>query len=68
MFATSPPYNVTTAQGLLGISGTGVPTQGAAVLDHVSLRRAAPGPWTGTQLGHRPRRRLPGHAGQLPPL
>jgi len=54
MFATSPPYNVTTAQGLLGISGTGGPTQAAAVLDHVSLRRAAPGPWTGTQLGTGP--------------
>jgi ABC-type transport system involved in multi-copper enzyme maturation permease subunit len=54
MFATSPPYNVTTAQGLLGISGTGGPTLASAVLDHVSLRGAAPGAWTGTQLGAGP--------------
>jgi ABC-type transport system involved in multi-copper enzyme maturation permease subunit len=54
MFATSPPYNVTTAQGLLGISGTGGPTQASAVLDHVSLRGAAPGAWTGTQFGGGP--------------
>jgi ABC-type transport system involved in multi-copper enzyme maturation permease subunit len=54
VFATSPPDNVTTAQGLLGTSGTGGPTQAAAVLDHVGLRGAAPGPWTGTQLGTGP--------------
>ena len=54
MFATSPPYNVTTAQGLLGISGTGGPTLASAVLDHVSLRGAVPGAWTGTQLGAGP--------------
>jgi ABC-type transport system involved in multi-copper enzyme maturation permease subunit len=39
VFATSPPDNV---------------TQAAAVLDHVGLRGAAPGPWTGTQLGTGP--------------
>jgi ABC-type transport system involved in multi-copper enzyme maturation permease subunit len=51
MFATSPPYSVTTAQGLLGMSGTGGPTLASAALDHVSLRGAIPGAWTGTQLG-----------------
>ena len=54
LFATSPGYNLTTAQGLLGSSGTGGPTLASAVLDHVSLRGAAPGPWTGTQLGSGP--------------
>jgi ABC-type transport system involved in multi-copper enzyme maturation permease subunit len=54
LFATSPPYNVTTAQGLLGTSGTGGPTLASAVLDHVSLHGTAPGAWTGTQLGGGP--------------
>ncbi len=54
LFATSPPFTVTTAQGLLGTSGTGGPTLASAVLDHVSLRGAAPGAWTGTQLGAGP--------------
>jgi ABC-type transport system involved in multi-copper enzyme maturation permease subunit len=54
LFATSPPYNLTTAQGLLGSSGTGGPTLASAVLDHVSLHGAAPRPWSGTQLGAGP--------------
>ena len=54
LFATSPPFDVTTAQGLLGSSGTGGPTLASAVLDHVSLGGAAAGPWTGTQLGGGP--------------
>jgi len=54
MFATSPPYSVTTAQGLLGMSGTGGPTVDTATLDHVSFRGAIPGAWTGTQLGAGP--------------
>jgi len=54
LFATSPPFDVTTAQGLLGSSGTGGPTLASAVLDHVSLGGAASGPWTGTQLGGGP--------------
>jgi ABC-type transport system involved in multi-copper enzyme maturation permease subunit len=54
LFATSPGYNVTTAQGLLGVSGTGGPTLASAILDHVSLGGAAPGGWTGTQLGTGP--------------
>jgi ABC-type transport system involved in multi-copper enzyme maturation permease subunit len=54
LFATSPGYSVTTAQGLLGISGTGGPTLASAVLDHVSLRGAAPGTWAGRQFGGGP--------------
>ncbi len=54
LFSTSPAFTVTTAQGLLGKSGTGGPTLATAVLDHVSLRGAAPGAWTGTQLGAGP--------------
>jgi len=54
LFATSPGYNLTTAQGLLGIRGTGGPTLARAALDHVSLHGSDPGPWTGTQLGAGP--------------
>jgi ABC-type transport system involved in multi-copper enzyme maturation permease subunit len=63
MFATSPPYSVTTAQGLLGISGTGGPTLASAVLDDVSLGGAAPGAWTGTQLGGGPGDASPANPG-----
>jgi ABC-type transport system involved in multi-copper enzyme maturation permease subunit len=52
LFATSPAYNMTTAQGLLGMSGTGGPTVATGVLDHVSLRGGQPaGAWRGTLIG-----------------
>jgi len=52
LFATSPAYNVTTAQGLLGMSGTGGPTLATGVLDHVSLHGSRPaGAWRGTAIG-----------------
>jgi ABC-type transport system involved in multi-copper enzyme maturation permease subunit len=51
LFATSPAYTLTTAQGLAGTSGVGGPTLATVTLDHVALRGAAPGAWTGTQLG-----------------
>jgi ABC-type transport system involved in multi-copper enzyme maturation permease subunit len=54
MFATSPPYNVTTAQGLLGMSGTGGPTLATTALDHVSLTGGTAGGWASTQLGAGP--------------
>jgi ABC-type transport system involved in multi-copper enzyme maturation permease subunit len=63
LFATSPPYTVTTAQGLLGTSGTGGPTLATVTLDQVTLRGAAPGAWTGTQLGAGPGDASPAMAG-----
>jgi len=63
LFATSPAYNVTSAQGLLGMRGTGGPTLANAVLDNVSLRGAAPGAWTGTQLGGGPGDASPANPG-----
>jgi ABC-type transport system involved in multi-copper enzyme maturation permease subunit len=63
LFATSPGFNVTTAQGLLGMRGTGGPTLASAVLDHVSLRGATPGAWTGTQIGGGPDDPSPADAG-----
>jgi ABC-type transport system involved in multi-copper enzyme maturation permease subunit len=55
LFATSPAFNVTTAQGLLGTRGLGGPTLATAVFDQVSLHGGAPGSaWTGTQLGGGP--------------
>ncbi len=63
MFATSPPFTVTTTQGLLGVSGTGGPTLATATLDHVSLRGAGPGAWTGTQLGAGPKDAAPAMPG-----
>jgi ABC-type transport system involved in multi-copper enzyme maturation permease subunit len=55
LFATSPAYSVTTALGLLGVSGTGGPTLATGVLDHVSLRGGQPaGGWSGTVIGGGP--------------
>jgi ABC-type transport system involved in multi-copper enzyme maturation permease subunit len=55
LFATSPAYTATTAQGLLGTSGTGGPTQATAGLDRVSLRGGQPaGAWSGTAIGGGP--------------
>jgi ABC-type transport system involved in multi-copper enzyme maturation permease subunit len=51
LFATSPALTVTTAQGLLGTSGTGGPTLASTAFGHLSLRGEVPGAWTGTQLG-----------------
>ncbi len=54
MFATSPPYNVTTAQGLLGMSGTGGPTLATRRPRPRQPARRHPATWTGTQLGAAP--------------
>ena len=65
LFATSPAYNVTTAQGLLGVSGTGGPTLATAVLDHVSLRGGQPaGAWSGTLIGGGPSAATPVQGGR----
>ena len=68
LFATSPAYSVTTAQGLLGISGTGGPTLATGVLDHVGLHggRSA-GAWSGTAHRRRPQRRDPGPGRRVSP-
>jgi ABC-type transport system involved in multi-copper enzyme maturation permease subunit len=64
LFATSPAYNVTTAQGLLGMSGTGGPTLATGVLDHVSLRGGRPaGAWSGTAIGGGPSAATPVQGG-----
>jgi ABC-type transport system involved in multi-copper enzyme maturation permease subunit len=64
LFATSPTYNVTTAQGLLGMSGTGGPTLATGVLDHVSLHGVQPaGAWSGTLIGGGPRAAYPVQGG-----
>ena len=64
LFATSPAYNVTTAQGLLGMSGTGGPTLATGVLDHVSLHggRSADA-WSGTLIGGGPSAATPVQGG-----
>jgi ABC-type transport system involved in multi-copper enzyme maturation permease subunit len=52
LFSTSPAYSVTTAQGLLGLSGTGGPTLATGVLDRVSLLGGQPASgWSGTLIG-----------------
>ena len=54
---------MTTAQGLLGTSGTGGPTLATGVFDHVSLRGArSPARWTGDQLGGGPSDAYPARA------
>jgi ABC-type transport system involved in multi-copper enzyme maturation permease subunit len=54
-FVTSPAYSVTTAQGLLGTSGTGGPSLATGVLDHVSLHGGHPaGAWSGAGIGGGP--------------
>jgi ABC-type transport system involved in multi-copper enzyme maturation permease subunit len=64
LFATSPTYNVTTAQGLLGMSGTGGPTLATGVLDHVSLRGGQQaGAWSGTLIGGGPSAATPVQGG-----
>jgi ABC-type transport system involved in multi-copper enzyme maturation permease subunit len=64
LFATSPSYNVTTAQGLLGMSGVGGPTLATAVLDHVGLSGSHPaGAWSGTAIGSGPRAATPVQGG-----
>jgi len=63
LFATSPAYNVTTAQGLLGASGTGGPTLATGVLDRVSLRGRAAGAWSGTAIGGGPSAATPVQGG-----
>ena len=64
LFATSPSYNVTTSQGLIGSSGTGGPTLATAVLDHVSLHGSRPGgAWSGTVLGGGPSDAYPAQGG-----
>jgi ABC-type transport system involved in multi-copper enzyme maturation permease subunit len=65
MFATSPSYSVTTAQGLLGVSGTGGPTLATGVFDHVSLRGAGPGgAWRGDGIGGGPSDAYPVQTGR----
>jgi len=64
LFATSPAYTVTTAQGLLGASGTGGPTVATGVLDHVSLHGGQPaGAWSGTLIGGGPSAATPVQGG-----
>jgi ABC-type transport system involved in multi-copper enzyme maturation permease subunit len=64
LFATSPAYSVTTAQGLLGVSGTGGPTLATAVLDHVGLRGGRPAAaWSGTAIGGGPSAATPVQGG-----
>jgi len=64
LFATSPAYNMTTAQGLLGMSGTGGPTLATGVLDHVSLLGGQPaGAWSGTLIGGGPNAATPVQGG-----
>jgi ABC-type transport system involved in multi-copper enzyme maturation permease subunit len=64
LFSTSPAYNVTTAQGLLGLSGTGGPTLATGVLDHVSLLGGQPASgWSGTLIGGGPSAAIPVQGG-----
>jgi ABC-type transport system involved in multi-copper enzyme maturation permease subunit len=64
LFATSPAYNMTTAQGMLGMSGTGGPTLATGVLDHVSLLGGQPvGAWSGTLIGGGPSAATPVQGG-----
>jgi ABC-type transport system involved in multi-copper enzyme maturation permease subunit len=64
LFATSPAYTVTTAQGLLGMSGTGGPTLATGVLDHVSLHGGRPGgAWAGATIGGGPGDAAPAQGG-----
>jgi ABC-type transport system involved in multi-copper enzyme maturation permease subunit len=64
LFATSPAYNVTTAQGMLGMSGTGGPTLATGVLDHVSLLGGQQaGGWSGTLIGGGPSAATPVQGG-----
>ncbi len=64
MFATSPAYTTTSAQGLAGISGIGGPTLAIGVLDQVSLHGGQPGgAWAGTQLGGGPSDAYPAQGG-----
>ena len=64
LFAASPLYNVTTAQGLVGSSGTGGPTLATGLLDHVTLRGARPGAaWAAGQLGGGPSGNYPAQPG-----
>jgi ABC-type transport system involved in multi-copper enzyme maturation permease subunit len=64
LFASSPAYNVTTAQGLLGLSGTGGPTLATGVLDHVSLLGGQPASgWSGTPIGGGPSAATPVQGG-----
>jgi ABC-type transport system involved in multi-copper enzyme maturation permease subunit len=64
LFASSPAYTVTSAQGVLGMSGTGGPTLATGVLDHVSLHgnRPAVG-WAGTAVGGGPSAATPVQGG-----
>ncbi len=64
LFATSPPFTVTAAQGLLGMSGTGGPTLATAVLDHVSLHGTWPRrAWAGRLIGGGPSSAIPVQGG-----
>jgi ABC-2 family transporter protein len=64
LFATSPAYNVTTAQGVLGMSATGGPTLATGVLDHVSLLGGQPaGRWGGALIGGGPSAATPVQGG-----
>ena len=64
LFASSPASNVTTAQGLLGLSGTGGPTLATGVLDHVSLLGGQPASgWGGTPIGGGPSAATPVQGG-----
>ena len=64
LFASSPAYNVTTAQGLLGLSGTGGPTLATGVLDHVSLLGGQPASgWSGAPIGGGPSAATPVQGG-----
>ena len=65
LFASSPAYNVTTAQGLLGLSGTGGPTLATGVLDHVSLSAARASGWSGTPIGGGPSAATPSRVAGL---
>ena len=63
LFATSPADNMTTAQGLLGMSGTGGPTVATGVLDRVSLLGQPAGAWRGTLIGGGPSAATPVQGG-----
>ena len=64
LYATSPSYNVTSSQGIAGMSATGGPTLATGVLDRVSLRGAWPsGAWRGSMIGGGPRDPYPVQGG-----
>jgi ABC-type transport system involved in multi-copper enzyme maturation permease subunit len=64
LFATSPAYSLTTAQGIVGASNTGGPTLATGVFDHVGLRGTWPaGGWRGAEIGNGPNNPYPVQGG-----